>query len=78
LAAWRARALKAEGDARGARGGRGGRAADAEARVSLLELEAENRALRQRLDAARARVADLVGRLEFLEEQARVGVGGGT
>jgi hypothetical protein len=74
LAAWRARALKAEADlkaggapSRGAPAARG----DSVARAAVVaELEAENRALRQRVEAARARVADLVARLAFLEEQA--------
>jgi hypothetical protein len=71
LASWRARALKAEGDlkagGRGARGDGDGRGSDAEAR-----------ALRQRLDAARTRIADLVARLEFLEEQTRAANGAGS
>ncbi len=79
LAGWRTRALKAEGEAKGARGGRAARGgADADARATTLELEAENRLLRQRVEAARVRVADLMSRLAFLEEQARIGVGGGA
>lgn len=68
LASWRTRALKAEGDIK-ARGGSvsGGR---------NPELEAENRALRQRVDVARTRVQGLLARLAFLEEQARTPVGG--
>jgi len=74
LAGWRVRALKAEADVKGtpARGSRG----DGESRGGSLEIEAENRVLRQRIDTARARVAELVSRLTFLEEQARVTVGG--
>jgi hypothetical protein len=71
LASWRARALKAESEAKG-RGssatGSGGRNA---------EVEAENRVLRQRVEAARTRVQGLLARLAFLEEQARTPVGGG-
>ena len=70
LASWRARALKAEGDLKGggrSRGDGGGRGDDAEVR-----------ALRQRLEAARARIADLVARLGFLEEQTRAANGAGS
>jgi hypothetical protein len=38
--------------------------------LKLKELEEENRAMEQRLGAARARLSELVGRLGFLEEQA--------
>lgn len=77
LATWRARALRAEADLRGGAGG-GGRAprSAVEGRPGSLELEVENRALRQRVEAAKSRVATLVARLSFLEEQARVGSGG--
>jgi len=74
LSTWRARALKAEGDAKP----RGAAASAAAARNP--ELEAENRALRQRVEAARTRVQGLLARLAFLEEQARtpvVGAGSG-
>ncbi|MGH7646440.1 MAG: hypothetical protein ACREMR_12750, partial [Gemmatimonadales bacterium] len=81
LAAWRARALKAEADGGpavgagrgGGSGGVGGPGAGAGARH---EVEVENRALRQRVDAARARVSDLVARLSFLEQQVRDESGG--
>jgi cell division protein FtsB len=39
--------------------------------VKNPELESENKALRQRVEGARARVHDLMQRLSFLEEQAR-------
>jgi cell division protein FtsB len=45
------------------------------------ELESENKVLRQRVEAARVRVHDLLSRLTFLEEQARervAGNGGGA
>ena len=72
LATWRARALKAE-PARGGGGGGGGGAARSS------ELESENRQLRGRLEAARARVQELVTRLAFLEEQSReAGTTGGS
>ena len=90
LAGWRARALKAEGDlkelsarASTAGGGAGGGGAgpgwkgDPESRNRIADLEQENRALRQRVEAARVRVHDLLARLTFLEEQAREGGGNG-
>ncbi len=83
LTSWRTRALKAEGELKegGAGGGRGGGGAklDLEARGRAADLEQENKALRQRVEAARARVHDLLSRLTFLEEQAREtgGNGGG-
>jgi chromosome segregation ATPase len=78
LVGWRARALKAEADLKES----GGRAAaagkvDAEARGRVTDLEQENKALRQRVEAARGRVHDLLSRLTFLEEQARDTAGGG-
>jgi hypothetical protein len=81
LAAWRARALKAEADVKGG-GGTAARDAsprgDGAARSAVMtELEAENHALRQRIAAARGRVADLVARLAFLEEQAGAPAGTG-
>jgi len=74
LAGWRTRALKAEGELKT----RGAPRAPHEGELagSSVELEAENRALQQRIDVARTRVAELVSRLSFLEEQARVSVGG--
>ena len=86
LAGWRARALKAETDIKelrgsaGGAGGAGGGAArlDPEVRNRLAELEQENKTLRQRVEGAKLRVHDLLGRLTFLEEQAReAGNGGG-
>jgi hypothetical protein len=71
LSSWRARALKAESDAKG---GRASTHAAAPARNP--EVEAENRALRQRVEAARTRVQGLLARLAFLEEQARTPVAG--
>lgn len=77
IATWRARALKAEAGAP-ARGEAPHRGEGAARAAVVAELEAENRSLRQRVDAARARVADLVARLAFLEEQAgAAGVGPG-
>ncbi|OLC77822.1 MAG: hypothetical protein AUH78_03615 [Gemmatimonadetes bacterium 13_1_40CM_4_69_8] len=49
-------------------------------RNRVADLEQENKTLRQRVEAARGRVHDLLSRLTFLEEQARQpgGNGGGT
>ena len=69
LASWRARALKAEGELK-AGGGATHKAAPDPTLVS------ENKALRQRVEAARTRVHDLLQRLTFLEEQARTPAGG--
>jgi chromosome segregation ATPase len=79
LAGWRTRAVKAEGELKES-GGRGGGSAakpDAETRSRLADLEQENKTLRQRVEAARARVHDLLSRLTFLEEQARETGGNG-
>src|SRR2546428_8599320 len=72
LAGWRARAVKAEAELKES-SGRGGSAAkpDAETRNRVADLEQENKTLRQRVEAARGRVHDLLSRLTFLEEQAR-------
>ena len=86
LAGWRARALKSEAEARhGPGAGSAGSAAGAQAsgpaltiarpdpelRTRMAEMEAENRSLRQRVEATRARLQDLMARLAFLEEQGR-------
>lgn len=89
LSGWRARALKAEGELKetGGKGGsgRGGAAGadsgsaklDPEIRNRVVDLEQENKLLRQRVEAAKGRVHDLLSRLTFLEEQARQGGNGG-
>lgn len=80
LALWRARAVKAEAELKeSVGGGRGGPAAklDPETRVRVADLEQENKTLKQRVEAARTRVQDLLSRLTFLEEQARETAGGG-
>jgi predicted nuclease with TOPRIM domain len=62
LAAWRRRAQRAEAAL--------GVEQDVLAsRERLLELEAENRTLRARLEATREKVEQLLKRLQFLEEQ---------
>ena len=79
LAGWRGRAVKAEGELKES-GGRGGGSAakpDAEMRSRVADLEQENKTLRQRVEAARLRVHDLLSRLTFLEEQAREAGGNG-
>jgi hypothetical protein len=79
LAAWRARALKAEAELKetGARAGSGTAKPDPETRGRIIDLEQENKALRQRVEAAGLRVHDLLSRLTFLEEQARETAGNG-
>jgi predicted nuclease with TOPRIM domain len=65
LAAWRRRALKAEGE-------RAELGADHDvvaSRERIVELERENRELQERVERARKRVTDLLGRMRFLEEQ---------
>ena len=74
LATWRARALKAEADGKGGGGASRGvvhARGDGESRGRAAEIETENRQLRTRLEAARARMQELVARLSFLEEQSR-------
>ena len=78
LVGWRARAVKAEAELKES-SGRGGAVAkpDAETRNRVADLEQENKTLRQRVEAARGRVHDLLSRLTFLEEQAREAGGNG-
>lgn len=67
VAAWRRRALKAE-----AGKAQAGATPDlAAARSRIEELEDENLELHHRLRTARERVEQLLGRLQFLEEQVR-------
>jgi len=79
LAGWRGRAVKAEGELKESAGRGGGSAAkpDPEMRSRVADLEQENKTLRQRVEAARLRVHDLLSRLTFLEEQAREAGGNG-
>jgi hypothetical protein len=70
LAAWRARALKAEAELKEHPGQtRGGG-------PMRHETEQENKNLKQRVEAARVRVGELLSRLTFLEDQAREAAGG--
>ncbi len=75
LAAWRRRSLKAEAELAEARS-KGGVVAGPElikSRQRLLELEVENQALRERIEAARSRLGALASRVGFLEQDAGEG-----
>jgi hypothetical protein len=72
LAGWRARALKAEADLKAG----GGKVASPKHAPASPDSESENKVLRQRVEAARVRVHELLQRLTFLEEQAREPVRG--
>jgi FtsZ-binding cell division protein ZapB len=70
LAGWRRRTLKAEGELQEARAN-GGIVAGPElkeARQRVAQLETENQALQQRIDAAKERLRTLAGRLTFMEQ----------
>ncbi len=71
LAAWHARALKTEAELKEHGVTRSSPRLEPEARNKLADLEQENKQLRTRLDAARTHVGELLGRLTFLEDQAR-------
>lgn len=75
LAGWRRRTLKAEAELQQARANGGVLAGPelTQTRQRVIELETENLALRQRIDAAKERLGALAGRLSFLEQH-----GGGT
>lgn len=75
LAAWRRRSLKAEAELAEARA-KGGVVAGPEllqSRQRVIDLEVENQALRERIDAARDRLRLLATRLSFLEQEADEG-----
>ncbi|HEX9054571.1 MAG TPA: hypothetical protein VF830_06670 [Gemmatimonadales bacterium] len=70
VAAWRRRSLKAEAELQDIRA-KGGVYEGPELSVSrqrVVELEAENQALRERIEAAKERVRSLAARLAFLEQ----------
>lgn len=71
LAAWRRRALRAEAER--AEIGAGHDAVTS--REKVLRLERDVREYKDRLEAARTRVGDLLKRLQFLEEQAETEAG---
>lgn len=70
VAAWRRRSLKAEAELQDIRA-KGGVYEGPELSVTrqrVVELEAENQALRERIEAAKERVRSLAARLAFLEQ----------
>ncbi|MGE5230261.1 MAG: hypothetical protein ACM3NS_00870 [Deltaproteobacteria bacterium] len=70
VATWRRRSLKAEAELHDIRA-KGGVYEGPELSVSrqrVVELEAENQALRERIEAAKERVRSLAARLAFLEQ----------
>ena len=69
LASWHARALKTEAEVK--EHGRAPQRSDPETRSRLADLEQENKQLRNRVEAARTHVGELLSRLTFLEDQAR-------
>jgi len=69
LATWRRRAHKAESDRVDISGD--GDIVDARARI--VDLEGENKDLLNRVQQTRHRIADLLTRLRFLEEQTATG-----
>ena len=70
LAGWRRRTHKAEAELQEARANGGVLAGPelTQSRQRIIELEMENQALRQRIDAARERLRTLAGRITFLEQ----------
>ena len=72
LASWRARALKAETELKEHAGPARGSG------PLRHDTEQENKYLKQRVEAARVRVGELLNRLTFLEDQAREPGGGGN
>lgn len=78
LASWRARALKAEHEleALASEAAQGSELSPSAVSERLADLESENRDLKARVEGAKKRVAELVQRLGFLEQQALQGSGG--
>jgi chromosome segregation ATPase len=75
LAAWRRRSLKAEAELQEYKNRGGGPAGPemVQTRQRVVELEMENRQLRQRIDSARERVATIESRLTFLAQDREDG-----
>jgi predicted RNase H-like nuclease (RuvC/YqgF family) len=69
LATWRRRAHKAESD----RVDLSGDGDIVDARARIVDLEGENKDLRNRVQQTRRRVTELLTRLRFLEEQTATG-----
>jgi hypothetical protein len=75
LAAWRRRSLKAEAELQEHKSRGGGPAGPelVQARQRVIDLEMENQQLRQRIDAAREKVAMIESRLTFLSQDREDG-----
>ena len=75
LAAWRRRSLKAEAELQDFKTKGTGPAGPEllQARQRVIDLEVENQVLRQRIDAARERVATIESRLIFLSQDREDG-----
>lgn len=75
LATWRRRSLKAEAELQEYRTKGTGPAGPelVQSRQRIIELEMENQQLRQRIDAARERVATIESRLTFLSQDREDG-----
>lgn len=75
LAAWRRRSLKAEAELQEFKTKGHGSAGPetVQARQRVIELELENQQLRQRIEAARERVATIESRLTFLVQDREDG-----
>jgi chromosome segregation ATPase len=68
LAGWRERCLRAEQEATPQKGKSGGGPELLQARQRIAQMESENRALQQRIAAAREQLEQLRSRLWFVEE----------
>ena len=75
LAAWRRRSLKAEAELQDFKTKGSGPAGPEllQARQRVIDLEVENQVLRQRIEAARERVATIESRLTFLSQDREDG-----
>ena len=75
LAAWRRRSLKAEAELQDFKTKGTGPAGPelVQARQRVIDLEVENQVLRQRIEAARERVASIESRLTFLSQDREDG-----